>query len=97
MSFVATRGMGGPFRALCIDCNVSATGLRLLVPAEGDFGAAFGAAKLAAAAATGATGPEVFAQPEVGAEIAPDAKLADLYAKKYEAYMRGYPATRDLA
>lgn len=94
----AAYAVGGGARSRAwLEILAAATGLRLLVPAEGDFGAAFGAAKLAAAAATGATGPEVFAQPEVGAEIAPDAKLADLYAKKYEAYMRGYPATRDLA
>ena len=74
----------------------SATGLRLLEPEDGDFGAAFGAAKLAAACATGDTSERVFAKPAVRAEVVPDAALADAYTKKYEAYRAAYPRLRDL-
>ncbi|APZ50530.1 xylulokinase [Salipiger abyssi] len=88
-------GGGARSRAWLTLC-ASITGLRLLVPKDGDFGAAFGAAKLAAAAATGETGDAIFAQPEVGEEILPDTDLREAYAKKYDAYMRGYPAVKSL-
>ena len=74
----------------------SATGLTLLEPEDGDFGAAFGAAKLAAAAVTGDTSARIFAQPAVRAEIAPDPALAAAYAQKYHAYRTAWPHLRDL-
>ncbi|MFC3569966.1 xylulokinase [Paracoccus simplex] len=74
----------------------SATGLTLLEPEDGDFGAAFGAAKLAAACATGDTSERVFAKPAIRAEVVPDAGLAAAYAEKYERYHTAYPRLRDL-
>ncbi|MCA0043948.1 xylulokinase [Celeribacter litoreus] len=66
------------------------TGLTLLKPEAGDFGAAMGAAKLAAAAATGDVSASVFSSPKVDAEVWPDAHLAEKYAEKYDAYRRAY-------
>ncbi len=74
----------------------SATGLVLLEPAEGDFGAAFGAARLAAACATGETGASIFARPAIRAEILPDSGLAAAYAERHQAYRAAYPRLRDL-
>lgn len=74
----------------------SATGLTLLEPEEGDFGAAFGAAKLAAACATGDLSARVFAPPTLRAKVVPDANLAEAYAKKYEAHHAAYRPLRDL-
>lgn len=74
----------------------SATGLTLLEPEDGDFGAAFGAAKLAAACATGDISERVFAKPAIRAEVVPDAGLAAAYAEKYERYHTAYPRLRDL-
>lgn len=89
----AAYAVGGGARSRSwLELMAAITGLRLLVPREGDFGAAFGAAKLAAAAATGSHDAGIFGQPKVGEEIRPDARLAELYAKKYEAYLAAYPA-----
>ncbi|WP_018001018.1 xylulokinase [Paracoccus sp. N5] len=74
----------------------SATGLTLLEPEDGDFGAAFGAAKLAAACATGDVSERVFSRPALRAEVVPNANLAEAYAKKYEAYRAAYRPLRDL-
>jgi len=70
------------------------TGLTLLKPESGDFGAAFGAAKLAAACASGDTSERVFAAPRVISEITADEALTQLYAKKYEAFRKTYVQLR---
>ncbi len=93
----AAYAVGGGARSRAwLRIMASATGLTLLEPEDGDFGAAFGAAKLAAACATGDTSARVFAPPAVRAEIAPDAALAAAYAKKYEAYRAAYPQLKAL-
>lgn len=74
----------------------SVTGLTLLEPEEGDFGAAFGAAKLGAAAVTGDHSERVFASPKVRAEIVSDPILSSLYSKKYEDYHAAYGRLHDL-
>ena len=94
----AAYAVGGGARSRAwLRIMASATGLTLLEPEDGDFGAAFGAAKLAAACATGDRSERVFAKPTVRAEVVPDAGLADAYAKKYEAHHAAYPRLRDLA
>jgi xylulokinase len=57
--------------ATALDCPV-------LVPVAGDFGGAFGAARLALMAATGA-GAEIATQPKIAREITPDAALKDAF------------------
>ncbi|MDF3608313.1 xylulokinase [Paracoccus sp. DMF-8] len=87
---------GGARSRAWLHIMASATGLVLLEPEDGDFGAAFGAAKLGAACATGDISDRVFTRPAVRAEVVPDAELAERYAKKYEAYHAAYPHLRDL-
>ncbi|MGP9819962.1 xylulokinase [Salinarimonas sp. NSM] len=55
------------------------------VPAAGDFGAAFGAARLALMAATGA-GPEIAGPPPIARRIAPDADLTAAYDDAHARY-----------
>lgn len=74
----------------------SATGLELLLPEDGDFGAAFGAARLAAAAVTGDVSARTFAQPQVRARIEPSADLAAALAEKYDRARRAYRCLRPL-
>lgn len=94
----AAYAVGGGARSRAwLRIMASATGLTLLEPEDGDFGAAFGAARLAAACATGDTSARIFASPAVRATIVPDAALADAYAKKYEVYRAAYPHLRELA
>lgn len=57
--------------ATALDCPVQ-------VPVAGDFGGAFGAARLAIMAATGA-GAEIATLPRIAREITPDAVLADAF------------------
>ncbi len=93
----AAYAVGGGARSRAwLRIMASATGLTLLEPEDGDFGAAFGAAKLAAACATGDTSDRIFARPAIRAEVVPDPELAAAYAKKYEAHHAAYPRLRDL-
>lgn len=58
----------------------TALGRPVLLPEGGDFGAAFGAARLGLMADTGAAPAEVCTAPRIAAEIAPDAALAGAFA-----------------
>ena len=58
----------------------TALDLPVLVPESGDFGAAFGAARLGLMAATGADAAQVCTPPRIAAEIAPDAALRPAFA-----------------
>lgn len=65
--------------ATALDCPVK-------VPVAGDFGGAFGAARLALMAATGA-GAEIATQPSIAREIAPDPALKDAFDQGYARYV----------
>ena len=71
-----------------------ATALDLPVdlPADGDFGAAFGAARLGLIAATGANPAEVLTAPATAGTIEPEAALTAAYEDAYQRYRRLYPA-----
>ncbi|RWM41238.1 xylulokinase [Mesorhizobium sp.] len=73
-----------------------ATALQLPVdiPADGDFGAAFGAARLGLIAATGSDPLAVCTAPATDATIEPDAALGGAYADAYQRYRALYPAIR---
>jgi xylulokinase len=64
------------------------------IPAEGDFGAAFGAARLGLIAATGADPFEVCAPPRTERTIEPDASLIDDFSEAYHTYRNLYPAIK---
>ena len=64
------------------------------IPADGDFGAAFGAARLGLIAATGADPLKVCAAPATDATIEPDAGLGGAFADAYQRYRALYPAIR---
>ncbi|MFP5077114.1 xylulokinase [Rhizobium sp. YIM 134829] len=64
------------------------------LPADGDFGAAFGAARLGLVAATGADPLSVFTAPRTAATIEPDRALTSAYEDAYQRYRRLYPAVR---
>jgi xylulokinase len=65
------------------------------IPADGDFGAAFGAARLGLIAAEKADPYEVCTAPATAETIEPDAKLGGAYAQAYDRYRTLYPAIRD--
>lgn len=65
------------------------------LPKDGDFGAAFGAARLAQLAASGANPTDLLTTPAVDAVFEPQHQAA--YEDAYQHYTRIYPALNDLA
>jgi xylulokinase len=74
-----------------------ATALQIPVdlPADGDFGAAFGAARLGLIAATGADPASVCTAPATDATIEPDQRLGDAFEQAYQRYRALYPAIKN--
>ena len=64
------------------------------IPADGDFGAAFGAARLGLIAATGADPLEVCTAPATDATAEPDSRLRDAFEQAYQRYRALYPAIK---
>ncbi len=70
----------------------AATGLTLLIPEAGDFGAAYGAAKLARACLSPRFQPKDFAAPGLRAEVQPDPALAEAYGARRARFRAVYQA-----
>jgi xylulokinase len=66
----------------------------LHLPAQGEFGAALGAARLGMVAATGADPMAMMTPPKVQDVIAPDADLVPAYEDAYQQFRATYPAIR---
>lgn len=72
----------------------TALGLPVDLPADGDFGAAFGAARLGLIAAEKADPLAVCTPPATAETIDPDIHLASAYADAYRRYRALYPAIK---
>ena len=66
------------------------------LPAEGDFGAAFGAARLALIAAEQADPLQVLTPPAIEQTFEPEAALVEAFAQAYQRYQRAYPVLTQL-
>ncbi|VAW12809.1 Xylulose kinase [hydrothermal vent metagenome] len=78
----STLAVGGGSRSeYWLKVIATALDMPIHVPAAGDIGAAFGAARLGLIAAEGADPLTVLTQPEIEATVEPDAKLADAFAE----------------
>jgi len=66
------------------------------VPAEGDYGAAFGAARLGLIAAEGAAPADILTVPPISATIDPVPALAEAYRESYAHWRRVYPALSEI-
>jgi xylulokinase len=66
------------------------------IPADGDFGAAFGAARLGLIAATGADPLSVCTAPQTAETVEPVKSLTSAYEAAYSRYRALYPAIRGL-
>jgi xylulokinase len=62
------------------------------IPADGDFGGAFGAARLGLIAATGADPVKVCSPPATDETIGPETALTSAYEDAYQRYRAVYPA-----
>jgi xylulokinase len=75
----------------------TALGIPVDIPADGDFGAAFGAARLGLIAAEKADPHDVLTAPRTAETIEPVAKLTAAYDEAYERYQALYPAIRGVS
>jgi xylulokinase len=66
------------------------------VPADGDFGGAFGAGRLGLIAATGASCRQVCTAPRTAKTITPDTKARAAYEAQYARYVQIYPAIKEI-
>jgi xylulokinase len=85
---------GGSRSRYWLKAIATALGLPVDLPADGDFGAAFGAARLGLISAEGADPLAVCTAPATAETIEPDAALAGAYAEAYGRYRALYPAVR---
>ncbi|OQP84736.1 xylulokinase [Rhizobium rhizosphaerae] len=94
----AVTAIGGGSRShYWLKAIATALGLPVALPADGDFGAAFGAARLGLVAATGADPRQVFTAPATAQTILPDPALAEAFEEAYGRYRALYPAIRPLS
>ncbi|MDR7031413.1 xylulokinase [Mesorhizobium sp. BE184] len=86
---------GGSRSRYWLKAIATALGIPVDIPADGDFGAAFGAARLGLVAATGADPLRVCAAPDTAETIEPDKALKQAFEDAYGRYRKLYPAVRD--
>lgn len=85
---------GGSRSRYWLKAIATALGVPVDIPADGDFGAAFGAARLGLIAATGAEPLSICTPPETAETIEPVSELADAYSAAYQRYRALYPAVK---
>ncbi|MGN6466421.1 MAG: xylulokinase [Rhizobiaceae bacterium] len=85
---------GGSRSSYWLKAIATALGMPVDVPAEGDFGAAFGAARLGLIAAEDADPLRICAAPAISHSVDPDKALTDAYETAYRRYGELYPAVR---
>ena len=88
---------GGSRSRYWLKSIATALGIPVDIPADGDFGAAFGAARLGLVAATKADPLSVFTAPVTAETVQPDASLGGAYEDAYQRYRRLYPAIKSAA
>ncbi|AYD02323.1 xylulokinase [Neorhizobium sp. NCHU2750] len=88
---------GGSRSRYWLSSIATALGVPVDIPADGDFGAAFGAARLGLIAATGADPVSVCSAPKTEKTIDPVTGLTEAYEVAYRRYRAAYPAIRSIA
>ncbi|MBL0371737.1 xylulokinase [Rhizobium sp. KVB221] len=92
-SISRVTAIGGGSRSLYwLKSIATALGVPVDIPADGDFGAAFGAARLGLIAESGADPVAVCTPPETSRTIEPDLALTAEYEAAYQRYRSLYPA-----
>ncbi|MGK6311817.1 xylulokinase [Neorhizobium sp. DT-125] len=87
---------GGSRSRYWLQSIATSLGVPVDIPADGDFGAAFGAARLGLIAATGADPLAVCTAPKTEETVEPVAALSEAYETAYGRYRAAYPAIRSL-
>ncbi|MEE9315243.1 MAG: xylulokinase [Rhizobiaceae bacterium] len=83
---------GGTRSAHWLQIVSNALGIPLSLPEDGDFGAAFGAARLGLLAAENIEANEICIAPKITASYDPDTLLREPYEQAYNRYRAFYPA-----
>ncbi len=86
---------GGSNSPLWLKMIATSLGMDIQVPHDGDFGGAFGAARLGLCAAESADPTDVMTMPEIKQVVEPDKGLEAAYADQYARYRALYPAIED--
>ena len=96
-SISRVTAIGGGSRSRYWLASIATTlGVPVDIPADGDFGAAFGAARLGLIAATGADPLSVCTAPRTDETVEPVSALSEAYEAAYARYRAAYPAIRPL-
>jgi len=85
---------GGSRSRYWLKAIATALGIPVDMPADGDFGAAFGAARLGLIAAEGADPHAICTAPAISETIEPDRTHSSAYAEAYGRYRALYPAIK---
>ncbi len=87
---------GGSRSELWLRIIATVLGVPIDLPAAGDVGGAFGAARLGLIAATGADYRKILTAPKTARTIKPDPKIREAYESHYRRYAQIYPAIKEI-
>jgi xylulokinase len=87
---------GGSKSELWLKIIATVLGVPVDLPAAGDVGGAFGAARLGMIAATGADYRKVLTAPKTARTIKPEQKAREAYEEHYRRYVKIYPAIKEI-
>jgi xylulokinase len=87
---------GGSKSELWLKIIATVLGVPVDLPAAGDVGGAFGAARLGLIAATGENYRKILTAPKTARTIKPEAKARDAYEEHYARYTKIYPAIKEI-
>ena len=87
---------GGSRSDLWLQIIATVLGVPVDLPAAGDVGGAFGAARLGLIAATGADFRKVLTAPKTARTIKPNLKAREAYEAQYRRYTQIYPAIKEI-
>ena len=87
---------GGSKSELWLKIIATVLGVPVDLPAAGDVGGAFGAARLGLIAATGADFRKVLTAPKTARTVKPEPKARDAYEEHYRRYVKIYPAIKEI-
>ena len=85
---------GGSASRYWVELSATVLDMPIALPAQGEFGAAMGAARLALCGVTGAAPRDVMTKPPIREVIDPRADLRSAYADAWAAYHASYPALK---
>ncbi len=87
---------GGTKSELWMKIIATTLDLPIDLPAAGDIGGAFGAARMGLVAATGANFKQVFTKPKIAKTITPEKSARAAYEDQFQRYKQIYPAIKDI-